>query len=73
VTEKPTYELLNEIVSPHNDKLIMGDIFCVLAKDLFCVHHVILLSKLNFYGKTGTVYEWIKSYLRNMYGSGDKN
>jgi len=51
----------------------VGDIFSVLAKALFYVHHDILLSKWNFCGKTGTVYEWIKSYLGNMYQSGDKN
>jgi hypothetical protein len=50
----------------------MGDIFSVLAKALFCVRDI-LLSKLNFYGKTGTVYEWIESYLGNMYQNGDKN
>jgi len=30
--EKATYELINETVSPRNDKLIVGDFFCVLAK-----------------------------------------
>jgi hypothetical protein len=48
-------------------KLIVRDIFCALAKALGCVHHDVLLSKLNFCRKTGKVYEWIKSYLRNMY------
>jgi hypothetical protein len=45
----------------------MGDVFCVLGKALFCVYHDVLLSKLNFCGITGKVYDWIKSYLRNMY------
>lgn len=72
-TEEGTYELISETLRPHNDKLIVGDSFCVLAKALFCIHHDILLSKLNFYGMTGTVYEWIKSLIGNMYWSDDKN
>jgi hypothetical protein len=51
----------------------VGDIFCVVAKALFCVHHDISMSKLNFCGKTGIVYEWIQSYLGNIYQSSDKN
>jgi len=54
------------------DKLIVGRIFCDLAKDVDCVNHDILLSKLNFYGITDKTYKWINSFLRNMYQkSGD--
>lgn len=56
-TEKATYELNNEIVSALSKKLIVGWIFCDLAKVFDCVNHYILLSKLNFYGITGKVYE----------------
>ena len=66
-TEKATFELRNEIVSARNYKFIVGGIFCDLAAAFTCVNHEILPSKLNCYGITGKVYEWIKSYLRNRY------
>jgi len=66
-TEKATYKLSNITVSGLSNKLIVGQIFCVLAEAFDCVKHYILLSKLNFYGLAGKVYEWIKSYLKNRY------
>jgi hypothetical protein len=66
-TKKAIYELINEIVSAPNGKLIVGGVFCDLAKVLVCVHHYILLSRLNFYRITGKAYEWMKSYLRNRF------
>jgi Reverse transcriptase (RNA-dependent DNA polymerase). len=68
-TEKATYELINEIVSALNNKLILRGIFCDLVKAFDYDNHHILLSKLNFYGITGTAYKWIKSHLRNRYQS----
>ena len=50
-----------------NDKLIVGRIFCDSAKAFDYVNHDTLLYKLNFYGITGKVYAWIKSYFRDTY------
>jgi hypothetical protein len=48
-TEEATYELSNEIISALNNKLIVGGIFCDVAKVFDCVNHDTLLFKLNFY------------------------
>jgi hypothetical protein len=61
-TKKATYELINDILSALKDKLIVGGIYCDLAKAFD-----ILLSKLNLYGITGKANEWIKSCLKNRY------
>jgi len=50
-----------------NDKLIVGGIFRDSAKTFDYVNHDTLLYKLNFYGITGKVYAWIKSYIRDRY------
>ena len=55
--DEAMYELINEIVSAPNGKLIVGGIFCDLTRSFGCVHHDILLSILNFYGITGKAYE----------------
>jgi hypothetical protein len=66
-TEEATYELINELLSAVIDRLIVGGVFCDLAKTFDCVNQDILLFKLNFYGITGTANEWIISYLSDRY------
>ena len=43
----------------------INGIFCDLAKVYDCVNHKILLQKLKYYGKQGSIFEWFKSYLIN--------
>ena len=66
-TKKATYKSVNDILSAHIDKLIVGGIFCDLDKAFDCVNHDISLSKLNFCGITGKANEWIRSCLGDRY------
>jgi hypothetical protein len=50
-----------------NNNLLIGGIFCDLEKAFDFFNHKILLSKLEFYGITGTHYKLYKSYLTNRY------
>jgi hypothetical protein len=50
-----------------NDKLIVGRIFCDLAKAFDCVNHDTLLSKLKFYGINSKANKWTKSNLMDWY------
>jgi hypothetical protein len=50
-----------------NNKMTVEGIFCDLQKAFDCVNQNILLTKLEFYGITGTTYKLIKSYLRGRY------
>ena len=62
-TEAAFYSLISEVLHALNNKHIMRGIFCYLTKVFDCFNHGILLSKLTYYGKTGTFYSRIKSYL----------
>ena len=66
-TDNATYQLTDKILHALNNKLIIGGIFCDLAKAFDCVNHKILLSKLKIYGISDYHYKLYKSYLANRY------
>jgi len=66
-TDNAKFKLLNETLNALNDKLPIGGIFCDLEKAFVCVDHNILLSKLQYYGITGSIYPLIQLYLTGWY------
>jgi hypothetical protein len=65
--ETASYYLINNILEALNNKFIVGGILCDLTKAFDCVNRTILLSKLEFYGITGSTYNLMKSYLKDRY------
>jgi len=55
-TEKASYKLIDYVLNALNNRLTVGGIFCDLQKAFNCIHHKILLAKLEFYGITGVTY-----------------
>ena len=53
-TDNATCKLTIEILNAMNNKLLVGGIFCDLEKAFDCVNRDILLSKVKFYGISGT-------------------
>ncbi len=66
-TDIPTYRLTKNILTALNNKLLVGGIFCDLHKAFDYINYDILLSKLEFYGISGTPNKLLKSYLQNRY------
>jgi hypothetical protein len=59
--------LIEEILNALNNRMMVEGIFCDLQKAFDCVNHNILLTKLEFYGITGTSLKLIKSYVEGRY------
>jgi hypothetical protein len=66
-TDLVSYKLTNDILTPLNNKLLVGGVFCDLQKAFDCVDHDPLLSKMHWYGISGKGYNLIQSYLENRY------
>ena len=62
-TEGAIYTLINNILSSLNTKTLVGGLFCDLRKAFDCVDHDILLTKMKFYGITGSTGRLMESYL----------
>jgi 2C-methyl-D-erythritol 2,4-cyclodiphosphate synthase len=66
-TDMATYALLNTVLSSLDIKHIVGGVFCDLQKAFDCVNLYTLLTKLKFYGISGTANQLIISYLNHRY------
>jgi hypothetical protein len=58
---------MNDILTAMNNTTKIGGIFCDLQKAFDCVHHYILMHKLEFYAIEGKFKSLITSYLTGRY------
>ena len=64
-TELATVELMDRVITALEEKRLPISIFMDLSKAFDTLDHKILLSKLQYYGVTGTALSWFNSYLSN--------
>jgi hypothetical protein len=66
-TDKAVYKLLDQVLTALNNKHTVGGILCNLEKAFDCVNHKIMLSRLQFYGISGSVHKLPMSYLEGRF------
>ncbi|GFG36078.1 hypothetical protein Cfor_09207 [Coptotermes formosanus] len=63
--EKAIFTLMDNILTPLNQREQIGGILCDVTKAFDCVNHEILLLKLHYYGICGVSANWFKTYVTN--------
>jgi len=66
-TKLATYNLINDILTALDNKLIVAGLLCNLTKAFDCLKHDILLGKLKHYGVNDKTGDLKKSYLNERY------
>jgi hypothetical protein len=61
------FKLTNNVLNALNNKKVTGSIFCNLEKAFDSVNHVLLVSKLPYFGISGKAKSLLESYLNNRY------
>ena len=64
-TQHAILDIINDIQTNMNQRLLSCGIFIDLKKAFDTVDHEILLNKLNHYGFRGIINDWFSSYLKN--------